>query len=209
MKAACIDPRAVLQNRRTFSHQLSLSSEDREEEKRAFRTTRSVIPPARAQPPVHPSAPVAAVLCLTHIVKYKIYVAVVISFEDIHEANDILMSCQFLEEHDFSERPLSIRSILKGIKDLFQRHSLICAPVRALPHNAICLIKKQTNERITTCWSSHIPADSWVQTESRTDRLPFLSMHAGTGRYAGMHVSQTSIYRKNLRHRTPTQLVSE
>lgn len=230
MKPPCIDPRTVLENTRTCTHQLSPSSEEREEKK----STRSVILPAPAQPPLHPPAWIAAALYLTHIVEDKIYVAVIISFEDIHEANDILMSCQFLEEHDFSERPLSIRSILKGIKDLFQRHSLICAPVRALPHNAICLTKKQTNKRMNShmlvvTHNHRLPGTNrkLYKTDSHrnnarkgrgtqtcreprsknaekpfpalTQRHSLLSLHARTARYVGMRVSQTSVYRNDLK----------
>lgn len=73
-----------------------------------------------------------------HKVKDQVYIPVILSPNDVLKPNDILVTGQLLQKYDFSESPLSVCGILKGIEVLLQSYSLLGSLVNCLPHNTVC-----------------------------------------------------------------------
>lgn len=71
-----------------------------------------------------------------HEVKDQVEVLVVVSFQEVGQANDVVMA-KLLQEHDFPKCSLGISSIVKGIKNLFECNNQFRFPVDRLPHYTI------------------------------------------------------------------------
>jgi hypothetical protein len=76
---------------------------------------------------------------LTHMIKHKVNVPIILRPNDVHQANDVVVARKLLQVHDFTIRPLGVRGIAKRVEALFQRHSGMSALVCSLPHDAIRL----------------------------------------------------------------------
>lgn len=55
------------------------------------------------------------------------------------ESDQVIMSCESLQVHDFPERPLGISGISEGIKALLQRQHLASALLDGLPDDTVGL----------------------------------------------------------------------
>ena len=74
-----------------------------------------------------------------HEVKDKVDVFIVFSSVDVEESDDVFVSVfvELLQEHYFSERPLSICCILECIEALFKGHHLPLLFIYRFPYNSV------------------------------------------------------------------------
>ena len=76
---------------------------------------------------------------LTHVLKDKVNVVVILCLYHIYQLDHILVVCKSLKKGHFTVCPLRISGIAKGVENLLHCHYLSRVPVHCLPHNAICL----------------------------------------------------------------------
>ena len=62
-------------------------------------------------------------ICL-HVVEDQVDVAIVLRPEDLLERNDVLVPLQKLQKDNLPIGALRVGGVLKGVKDLFERHNL-------------------------------------------------------------------------------------
>ena len=74
---------------------------------------------------------------LTHEVKHEVNISVIFGSNHILKSDYIFMSIQLLEKHNFSEGPLRVCRVLKGIKVLLERDDLLSPLVYGLPHDTV------------------------------------------------------------------------
>jgi hypothetical protein len=72
-----------------------------------------------------------------HEIEDQINVSVVLSTDNVLQADDILMARQLLQEDDFSESSLCVRCVLKGIEILLERDNVLRLLVDGLPHDTV------------------------------------------------------------------------
>lgn len=77
-----------------------------------------------------------------HVLKDEVDVPIIVCLEHVEEFDDVLVSMEFLKEHDLTECTLGICGILEGIKYLLECNCLSCFLVYCFPHNTISLTQK-------------------------------------------------------------------
>lgn len=81
-----------------------------------------------------------------HEVENKINVSVVLCADHVLEANDVLVAVELLKEDNFTECPLGISGILKGVKVLLKSNDVLGLLVYGFPHNTISSLAYTKNK---------------------------------------------------------------
>jgi hypothetical protein len=76
---------------------------------------------------------------LTHVIKHQVNVTIVLCSDDVHKADDVVVTSKLLQVHDFTIRPLGVRGIAKRVETLLQCNCRMSSLVCGLPHDAVCL----------------------------------------------------------------------
>ena len=71
-----------------------------------------------------------------HVIGHDINILVVVCAEDVLELDNVLVSTQLLQEHDFAKGSLRVGSVLERIVTFFQGHDTPCFLIDRFPHNA-------------------------------------------------------------------------
>jgi hypothetical protein len=72
-----------------------------------------------------------------HEIEHQVNISVILSPDDILQADNVLMTGQLLQEDDFSEGTLSICCVLKGVKVLLESHYILGLLINGLPDDTI------------------------------------------------------------------------
>ena len=81
-----------------------------------------------------------------HKIEYEVKILIVLGFNDVKEAYDIIVTVELLKEHDLAESSLSIGGIMKGIEDFFESNNSFELAVNRLPYNTISALAELLND---------------------------------------------------------------
>ena len=77
-----------------------------------------------------------------HEVKHHVEIFVVFCFDDVDQADNVLMAIEFLEEHNLTKSSLCISGIVERIKDFLQCDDLLGFLAECLPNDTVCAFTK-------------------------------------------------------------------
>ena len=83
-----------------------------------------------------------------HKVEDKIDVAIIFGTNRVLQANNVLVTVQFLQKDNLSEGPLGIRGILESVKILLERDNFLGTLVNSLPHDTVGTFTEFLNDLV-------------------------------------------------------------